>query len=86
MTPDDGVAMQLAGRWRAFSRLGRMLVEVPVEHEPWPLRDASLEALDESLIAAAGLPPPSVQPLVHFAEAVHARLGRPRVLQSRGRV
>lgn len=75
--PGDEVARLLAGRWRAFSCMGSRLIEAPVEHEPWPLRSARVERLEETLIAAAGLPPPRSEPLVHFAEAVDARFGSP---------
>jgi uncharacterized protein YqjF (DUF2071 family) len=71
------VAESLAGRWRAFSRVGG-LVEVPVEHEAWALEGAHLERLDESLFHAAGLVRPSADPAVYYADGLHARLGRPR--------
>lgn len=36
----------LTGRWRAHTmRLGRLLA-TPVDHEPWPLRGARLEAME----------------------------------------
>lgn len=77
---DDGertVADLLAGRWRAFSWVGA-LIDVPVEHESWPLQKARVDHLDENIFLAAGLPRPSGEPLVHFADGLHARLGPPR--------
>lgn len=69
----------LTSRWRAYTRRFGMLWETPVEHEPWPLADASVDVLDESLTTAAGLPAPTAEPLVHFSEGVrHVRLGVPR--------
>ncbi|MFP5320175.1 MAG: YqjF family protein [Acidimicrobiia bacterium] len=70
----------LIGRWRAFTRRAGRLLEVPVEHEPWPVHAATLVALDESVTRAAGLPPPQEPPLVHYAPCVHARLGLPRLV------
>jgi uncharacterized protein YqjF (DUF2071 family) len=35
--------------------LGRTLW-IPNHHEPWPLRTATLDRLDDTLVAAAGLP------------------------------
>ena len=32
------------------------MLYVPNEHPPWPLHTATLEALDDGLVAAAGLP------------------------------
>lgn len=70
----------LIGRWRAYTRRAGRLLEVPVEHEPWPVHAATLVALDESVTRAAGLPPPEGAPLVHYAPGVSARLGLPRLV------
>jgi uncharacterized protein YqjF (DUF2071 family) len=68
----------LTGRWRAFTRIpGAGVVDVPVQHEPWPLQEATLVDLDETLLLAAGLPL-SGDPMVHHAAGVDARLGAPR--------
>ena len=71
----------LTGRWRAYTRhLGRWL-ETPVDHEPWPLREATVLELDESLTAAAGLPAPEGEPLAHWSEGVRdVRIGMSRVV------
>ncbi|MFI9248680.1 YqjF family protein [Streptomyces sp. NPDC053069] len=60
----------LTSRWRAFTRGCGLLLQTPVEHEPWPLRAARLEDLEETLTRAAGLPPPAQEPLVHFSDGV----------------
>ncbi|MET8567665.1 DUF2071 domain-containing protein [Streptomyces sp. NPDC004783] len=66
----------LTSRWRAYTRRLGMLWETPVEHEPWPLARAEAEVLEETLTAAAGLPAPCGEPVVHFSEGVrHVRLG-----------
>lgn len=78
VSPGDELAFLLAGRWRAFVRTAGRLVEVPVEHEPWPLRHASLRSLEQTHVEAARLPAPSGEPLVHHADGVDARLGTPR--------
>lgn len=69
----------LTSRWRAYTRrLGR-LWETPVEHEPWPLARATVDHLRETLTAAAGLPAPLDEPVVHFSSGVeHVRLGASR--------
>ncbi|MER6074363.1 DUF2071 domain-containing protein [Streptomyces sp. NPDC001817] len=75
----------LTSRWRAFTRGRGVLWQTPVEHEPWPLRAASLEDVEEALTRAAGLPPPAQEPLVRFSDGVHrvhfgiSRLERPAV-------
>lgn len=75
---DRELAEVLAGRWRTYLSVASRLVEVPVQHEPWPLCDAELVACDESLLARAGLPRPAEPPLVHFSTGVDAMLGPPR--------
>ncbi|GAB2860547.1 hypothetical protein GCM10027074_29730 [Streptomyces deserti] len=52
----------------------RHLWETPVEHEPWPLADATVDVLEETLTTAAGLPAPLTEPVVHFSPGVrHVR-------------
>jgi uncharacterized protein YqjF (DUF2071 family) len=82
---ERSVADLLAGRWRAFSRVGG-LIDVPVQHEPWPLQKARVVRLDESITLAAGLSRPAGEPLVHFADVVHARLGPPRLVRNMSKV
>ncbi|MFI9808538.1 YqjF family protein [Streptomyces sp. NPDC052301] len=66
----------LTSRWRAFTRRFGALWETTVEHEPWPLREAGIEALSETLTRAVGLPPPVREPLAHFSDGVRkVRLG-----------
>ena len=68
----------LTGRWRAVSDHAGLLLETIVDHEPWPLRTGELVALDEDLLACAGIRRPDAPPLVHFGGAVDARLSVPR--------
>lgn len=52
----DPLASFLTARWGLHTRwLGRTLY-VPNHHGPWPLHDAELVSLDDSLVSAAGLP------------------------------
>jgi uncharacterized protein YqjF (DUF2071 family) len=72
----------LTGRWRAFSALAdRTIAVTPVQHQPWPLQFAELTELNESILAAVGLPTPGEAPLVHFSRGVDARLGVPRPIR-----
>ncbi|MFJ5726712.1 YqjF family protein [Streptomyces paradoxus] len=70
----------LTSRWRAYTRRLGLLWETPVEHEPWPLADAGVDVLEETLTAAAGLrEAPLGEPLVHFSKGVrYVRLGSSR--------
>lgn len=66
------------GRWRAWTTWAGAPLWSPVQHEPWPLHHAEVEALEQTLTAAVGLPPPSGEPLAHFSPGVDARLGAAR--------
>ncbi|PLS75719.1 MAG: hypothetical protein CYG61_05945 [Actinobacteria bacterium] len=75
----------LIGRWRAFARPAGRLVQVPVEHQPWPVRTATVVELDESVTRAAGLPAPDHEPVVHYSDGVDARFGPPRAARAEAR-
>jgi uncharacterized protein len=77
-TTPNPLEVWLTSRWRAYTaHLGRLLA-TPVEHEPWPLREADLEELDQNLTDRLELEEPGEPPMVHFSEGVeHVRLGRP---------
>lgn len=65
----------LTGRWRAYSRVGDHPGVVPVQHEPWPLAEATVVHLEQTLLEAAGLPEPTEPPLARFSSGVDVRLG-----------
>jgi uncharacterized protein len=67
----------LTARFRLFTRAGPILLKCEVRHPPWPLHSARVLRLDESLLDAAGLPPPREEPLVHFSPGVEVRAGPP---------
>lgn len=74
-TPDS-LERFLTSRWGLYSVFGRRNAYAPVEHAPWPLQTATLEALDDELVMAAGYPAPSGEPLVHYSSGVDVRIGR----------
>jgi uncharacterized protein len=67
----------LSARWRLYSRMFGRVWGAHAEHEPWPLRAATLTRLDDQLVRAAGLPEPTSEPTVQFADRVSVRIGRP---------
>lgn len=73
-----GLVDWCTGRWRAWTTQLGLALRSPVAHQPWPLHDADLLDVDESLTTAAGLPPPAGDPLVHYAPGVDAHLAAPR--------
>jgi uncharacterized protein YqjF (DUF2071 family) len=74
----------LTARWQLYTRLGGVLARSNVEHEPWPLRRAVVRELDQSLVAAAGLPAPQGSPVVHWSPGVRTRISALRPLRRRG--
>lgn len=69
----------LTSRWATYTRLpGGRIGWVPVEHEPWTLHSADIVELSENVTSAAGLPPPTGEPVAHFAPGVTARIGWPK--------
>ncbi len=67
----------LTARWLLFSAAGPRRRVARAWHRPWPLYRARALAVDDQLIAAAGLPQPAGEPLVHYSPGVDVRIGRP---------
>ncbi|MEA2704667.1 MAG: uncharacterized protein QOD63_2612 [Actinomycetota bacterium] len=67
----------LTARWSLFSDPRSGLRHARAWHEPWPLHRAHLLHIDDHLVEAAGLPPPSGETLVHFSPGVEVRIGWP---------
>lgn len=67
----------LTARWALFSAPRSGLQQARAFHDPWPLQRARVVVLDDTLVAAAGLPTPQGVPLVHFAPSVKVRIGWP---------
>jgi uncharacterized protein len=73
----------LTARWQLYTTLGPVLARSNVEHEPWLLHRAVVRELETNLVAAAGLPAPGGEPVVHWSPGVRTRisglrpLGRP---------
>jgi uncharacterized protein YqjF (DUF2071 family) len=77
IVPSD-LDIWLTSRWRAYTVHAGCLLVTPVEHEPWPLRSASLQSLEQNLTDSVDLRGLSQPSLVHFSDGVHwVRLGRP---------
>jgi uncharacterized protein YqjF (DUF2071 family) len=70
----------LTARWQLYTTLGPVLARSNVEHEPWPLHRATVPELDQNLVAAAGLPTPEGDPVVHWSPGVHTRISGLRPL------
>lgn len=71
----------LTARWGAHTRKAGRTWWVPNEHKPWPLRAAEIAELNDELIDARGVQPTGDRLRALFSPGVHARFGRPCVVQ-----
>jgi hypothetical protein len=76
----------LTARFRLYSTVAGRLVVAEAEHPPWSLRRAGLLRLRQDLVAAAGLPAPDQEPIVHASDGVRVRIGRWRLASLRHRL
>jgi uncharacterized protein YqjF (DUF2071 family) len=67
----------LTARFRLYTTHFGKLTFADVDHEPWPLRVATVLELEQTLVAAAGVTVAQREPLAHFSPAVHVRIGAP---------
>lgn len=75
----DDLDVFLTARWGLLTatKAGRVRY-TPVEHDPWPLQRATVSHLDDTLVAAAGLPAPQDRMIVRYSPGVDVRIGLPR--------
>ncbi len=67
----------LTARWGTVAKsLGRLWFHA-VDHEPWTLHEATIVELSDTAMTAPGLPAPAGDPIVRWAQPVHARFARP---------
>jgi uncharacterized protein len=74
----DELDVFLSARWGLYSRMRRGVRYAAVDHEPWPIRTATVQHLDDALVEASGLPSPSGEPHVRCSDGVAVRIGLPR--------
>lgn len=79
LAPEDVSELDhfLSARWALGTRFGSRLMWAAVDHEPWPLHRAELLDIDETLLAAGGLPPPVGDPVVLWSPGVEVRIALP---------
>jgi uncharacterized protein YqjF (DUF2071 family) len=65
----------LIERYCLYVRRRSGLHRARVRHSPYPLRGATVERLEESLLSAAGLPAPSEPMLCHHSPGVDVEIG-----------
>jgi uncharacterized protein len=60
----------LTERYCLYSSHCDRLYRSRIFHQPWPLRSATLDAYQSTMIESQGLPTPQGQPLLHYAESI----------------
>jgi uncharacterized protein YqjF (DUF2071 family) len=58
----------LTERYCLYSVFKEQLYRARVHHNPWPLRRAEVSAYNSTMLDALGLPEPTGEPLLHYAE------------------
>jgi uncharacterized protein YqjF (DUF2071 family) len=73
----------LTARWILFSVAGSRYRFARACHPPWPLYRAEVQAVDDQLVRAAGLPAPEGEPLAHYSPGVDVSIGKPESYQAK---
>jgi len=72
VTPFDDY---LTARFTLWHVVAGRLAWTPAAHQPWQLHRAEVTTCEQSLLAAAGLEPPTGDPLAHYSPGVDVRIG-----------
>jgi uncharacterized protein len=72
----------LVERYRLYASAAGRLWQARVSHSPYALQPAILDHLDETLSAAAGLPPPQGALVLHYSPGVAVRVSAPSRLEA----
>lgn len=67
----------LTARWALGTAFGKRLMWADVDHPAWPVHHATVLELDQTLLAAAGLPEPDSEPVARWSPGVEVRIGLP---------
>ncbi len=66
----DSLAFFLTERYCLYVARREELFRCRIHHEPWPLRRAALNSYHSTMVEALGLPTPSGDPLLHYADSL----------------
>jgi uncharacterized protein YqjF (DUF2071 family) len=67
----------LTARFRLYAERAGRIWKADIAHPPWPLQEASVVTIEETLVCAAGLPAPRGEALAHYAKRVDVQVGPP---------
>ena len=74
----DSLEFFLVERYCLYSAFKDKLYRARIHHPPWPLRAARLSSHRSTMIESDGLPKPSGDPLLHYAEALEVSVWPPK--------
>ena len=60
----------LTERYCLYSHHREQIYRSRIFHQPWPLRSATLDSCQSTMIESLGLPAPEGEPLLHYAESI----------------
>ena len=60
----------LTERYCLYSYRRRKLYRSRIFHEPWPLREASVNSFQSTMLGSLGIVQPKNEPLLHYAESI----------------
>lgn len=69
-TQHGELAFFLTERYCLYAAHQNKLYRARIAHQPWPFHQAQLKSFDSTMIESHGLPTPSGEPLLHYAEAL----------------
>jgi uncharacterized protein len=75
----DSLDAFTSARWALGSRFLGKNLWAEVDHPSWELHQATLTRCDENVLAAAGLPNPTGDPVVRWSPGVQVRIARPHI-------
>jgi hypothetical protein len=67
----------LTERYCLYSEHEGKLYRARIHHQPWPLQSATLSSFNSTMIESVGLPTPTGEPLLHYAEEVNVDIWPP---------
>ncbi|MDX6529740.1 MAG: uncharacterized protein QOH41_2030 [Blastocatellia bacterium] len=66
----DSIEFFLTERYCLYSYHREQLYLARIFHQPWPLRSATLDAYESTMVASLGIEEPKGGPLLHYAESI----------------
>lgn len=74
----DTLAYWLTARRRFYAPTANGVLTGKIAHDPWPLQPAEVSIRENTMIEAAGLPTPTDDPVVHYADELSMTGSVPR--------